>query len=576
MTQLGKYQIIRKIGEGATSEVYLAVDGSLNREVALKLLKPALVTDASAFDRFQKEARVAAVLFHYNIATVYEIGEIEGRYFISMRYIKGKSLDQVLKEEGPQDWGEVLRMTGQLSAALDFAHQRGFLHRDIKPSNIIRGEDGNYVLTDFGLVQAMMNTGLSSHTGAMIGTPAYMAPEVWEGRATTPAADQYALACVIYEMLTGAVLFAGETPPAVMMAHFKPVEFSNAWIKEFPSNVTNSLITALSDKPEERFESIVIFFQTLSVVTGIEKTKEIVEVKSAPPTPWLVGSTRVNLIDREEFIHVPDGEFRMGIETGDEEEEPDPLLAGSSKFNPIDKAELIYIPAGEFLMGSEAGDKDEAPEHSVYLDAFWIYKYVVTNAQFAIFLKDNGNQIEDGMPWFFEGDEYVRIRLLKEGWNIGNDYANCPVVGVTWYGAQAYCEWAGGRLPTEAEWEKAARGMDGRTYPWGEEYPSCSLANYAGCAGTILKVGSFPAGFSPYGAQDMAGNVWEWVADWYDGNYYKVSPKENPKGAGCTRLKVLRGASWLSDVRHLRSSIRGRYDPNTTRKDIGFRCVHFP
>jgi WD40 repeat protein/tRNA A-37 threonylcarbamoyl transferase component Bud32 len=262
--QFGKYRLLEQIGSGAIAEVYRAYDPSLDREVALKLLRPGMVGDAQAFQRFLQEVRGAAKLFHPHIATVLEVGESEGRYYIAMRYIAGKALDKLLEEAGHLTWQETLRLAEQIGAALDYAHGEGFLHGDVKPSNIIRTEKGEYVLTDFGLVKALMASGLTTQAGAILGTPSYIPPEIWLGQEATPQSDQYALACVLYEALTGNVLFSGETPPAVMTRHvLNGAEFEKGWFKDAPAGVETVFLKALAKEPGERYTSLSEFVQAL-------------------------------------------------------------------------------------------------------------------------------------------------------------------------------------------------------------------------------------------------------------------------------------------------------------------------
>lgn len=205
-------------------------------------------------------------------------------------------------------------------------------------------------------------------------------------------------------------------------------------------------------------------------------------------------------------------------------------------------------------MGSEDGDPDEKPRRRVYLDAYYIDKYEVTNALYGKFMQATG-------------------RSAPTLWGANFNGPAQPVVGVSWDDAEAYCKWAGKRLPTEAEWEKAARGTDGRKYPWGEQWDSSRANSSEAKLNKTAPVGSYPAGASPYGAHDMAGNVWEWVADWYDANYYQRAPGSNPKGPDSGQYRVLRGGSWLHVPWLLRSATRFWYVPTGRSYIIGFRCA---
>jgi formylglycine-generating enzyme required for sulfatase activity len=242
---------------------------------------------------------------------------------------------------------------------------------------------------------------------------------------------------------------------------------------------------------------------------------------------------------------------------------------------PMDGAVMVYVPAGEFLMGSNNEDigailaecsdckwvwySIEQPQHKAYLDGFWIDRTEVTNARYR-------KCVEAGAcrePACWDESDY--------------NASDQPVVCVSWYDAQDYAVWVGGRLPTEAEWEKAARGTGGSVYPWGDSPPDCYKTNYKGCAQKPLPVGSHPDGASPYGALDMAGNVWEWVADWYDSDYYSQSPPfRNPTGPEQDGLRVIRGGSLNSSQRLIRCANRDKADPNGRSTGFGFRVVVAP
>lgn len=237
-----------------------------------------------------------------------------------------------------------------------------------------------------------------------------------------------------------------------------------------------------------------------------------------------------------------------------------------------DGASMVLIPSGSFTMGSNDGLPSERPEHSVTLDSYAIDQYEVSLQLYRRFLQEAQH---DAPPtWDDEAAETVGDR---------------PAVGMSWSDATAYCAWAGKRLPTEAEWEKAARGTDGRRYPWGHMQPFVDIANYnrgvwvseaitlggvaGGVEGMSVRHGLKAGGRSPYGLHHMAGNAAEWVADWYDREYYGKSPEKNPTGPASGEKRVLRGGSWADLPAALRVSARFSAEPDFQDRTIGFRCA---
>ncbi len=229
---------------------------------------------------------------------------------------------------------------------------------------------------------------------------------------------------------------------------------------------------------------------------------------------------------------------------------------------PTDGMVMVYVPGGTFQMGSTAGEDDEQPAHAVTLDSFWIDRTEVTNVQYA--------RCDADGPCWSPSSSYSQTRDSYYGDSQFNDY---PVIWVSWHEADTYCGWVGGRLPSEAEWEYAARGPDDRVYPWGNVWPNDTLVNYNSNVGDTTQVGSYPGGSSWVSAMDMAGNVNEWVNDWYVNNYYSTSPQENPTGPDFGDGKVLRGGSYFSGPDLLRSARRFGSDPVYGNHVTGFRCV---
>jgi len=234
--------------------------------------------------------------------------------------------------------------------------------------------------------------------------------------------------------------------------------------------------------------------------------------------------------------------------------------------NEVDDSSAVWIPPGPFMMGSEDEEAwhTEKPVHEVHLDGFYMDIYPVTNAQYARFVEETGHRPPKG-GW---GRNKWKKKEPPEG------FENNPVVFVSWQDAQNYCEWSGRRLPTEAEWEKAARGgFLGKKYPWGDTIDP-TQANYGDEVGRTTPVGSYPP--NGYGLYDMAGNTWEWCADWFEEGYYARSPSENPQGPEEGANKVLKGGSWHRDATSLRCSNHYRNAPKHKVNSIGFRCARDP
>jgi len=625
-----RYKIKSRLGEGGMGEVYLAVDEQNNQKVAVKILARQAATQPGVLDRFRREAVMLRQLEHPNIVKFLDAFDHEGQYVIVMEYMPGGSL-HALMQKGPLSVERARQIALDLCDALIRAHKLNIIHRDIKPDNVLMEKDGTPKLADFGVARLTEGTRMT-RSGTQVGTPYYMAPEAWEGKPLDVQADIWSLGVLLYEMLSGKVPFDGESPLTVMNRVFttdlpdllqirKEVQpgFAKIVTKmlkrdkrerhktmrqvavdlesvEFMTAIDSSLL-----KPK-MLESTPTYLEELTrleqgtVVEWTEPTMhdsaKLTQVKSKQPrqarrhnlsaygfvlailviiiggafflrsqTPQMEPVATENVTTELPVLALTQAEF-IPI-TSSPKVAPTPELGiGSTMVSDRDGMTLVFVPPGEFKMGSLAWSQ---VTHKVYLDAYWIDQTEVTNTMYIKCVTGGGCTSPSDLG-----------SNSKDVYYANSDFGEYPVIFVNWKQAHDYCVWAGRRLPTEAEWEKAARGTDERTYPWGEAI-TCDKANYDNsCVGETTRVASYPIDKSLFGAYDMAGNVTEWVADWFDDKYYESSPSIDPQGPSNGQAKVKRGGSWSSSLYVARSYFRFGVNPSLQANYLGFRCALSP
>ncbi|NSW52999.1 MAG: SUMF1/EgtB/PvdO family nonheme iron enzyme [Anaerolineae bacterium] len=633
---IDRYQVLERRGTGGMAVVYHGYDTRLERDVAIKLIRTENIAQSeyeNMLMRFEREAKAQARFSHPNIVPIYDYGKIDGVPYLVMDFIEGGTLKELVGK--PMALDRVVALTLPVADALDYAHQQHVIHRDVKPSNILMKSPLRPMLTDFGIAK-ILETDLTTLTGSGVGvgTPEYMAPEQWKGK-VYPQTDMYALAVVVYEMLTGTRPYHADTPAAVAIQQATdPLPKPTRQRLDLPKSADDFLLRALAYNPTERFATMEEFkaglynllpssVASVYVVkdssarqedqarnaqndpdfTDLSHNSEAVDIQPSHALPayvqkpanrkkaWLVVLPVLLLVilagalllQGKPFLAAFAGRTSTATITATATSAPATPTVASATPAPMptrtdaptatatipsmlvreqDGMEMVYISAGEFNMGYAGGEEDESYVHPVYLDAYWIDRFEVTNAQYQACVSAGECSLPNRNRSYLRTDYYLSL-----------SYADYPVIHINWHQAAAYCAWAGGRLPTEAEWEKAARGISDRIYPWGDEAPACTLANKGGCVGDTSQVGSFPDGASPYGVMDMAGNVWEWVADWYGADAYSQSMGENPPGPAVGTLRVIRGGSWGDGADQMRVSDRSWSDPDSRWGGSGVRCV---
>lgn len=587
----GRFKLLEPIGQGGFARVWKAYDTKRREMVAVKSLHSQYSDDKTRRDRFFRGSKHMARFHHPGIVRLIEERcEDGGHHFFVMEYLAGGDLQQAVRL-GRISREEGLWIVGEVGAALQYAHEQGVIHRDVKPANVLLDFHGRPKLTDFDLVRAADTTG-GTRTG-MLGTFLYAAPEAMAaaGQASVPA-DVFGLG-----MTALFVIYGADLPPDIL---WEPSEFlARLDVNEATRAV---LERSMARKPAARWASIVDFCEALreaakeimrqpEPVVSLESPTRVGAVKPAakptsaaskpmmaPPPPYLEDRSRMNVIEpaqepsaaeerANEPAPLPPDINRPRLEVLEPTVMAEAYWKMSSTpgelVNERDGSEFVYVPAGEYLLGAEDIDSDSKPVHRVTLSSFWIGKYAVTNAQYSLFLAANPRHPK---PRYWSAKRFNEPQQ--------------PVVGVSWIDAMAYSAWAGLGLPTEAQWEAAARGNDQRRYPWGNEEPAADRAKFGDKfeKGGPALVGSYPRGAGPFGTLDQAGNVWEWCSDRFDaGAYRERDGMHNPYQPGSDRdesvLRVVRGGSWSVPAWRLRAEVRLAFPAVGRVQVFGFRVM---
>ncbi|MFZ4773280.1 MAG: SUMF1/EgtB/PvdO family nonheme iron enzyme [Chlamydiia bacterium] len=581
---LGDYQLKRWLGSGPLGQTYLAEHRFLKKSFALKVLDESLSQDRFFIDRFERGVEQLSHIEGEGFNTYRYVGNHEGSYYVVSDLVlndQGNSqtlLDYLKLLNFQLDFEHVQDLLWQLAKALDTLHQNRFqdqpmAHRGLRFSNILMGKEGKVVITDAGLTGLVTEEKMlpkiykavaeeiphheSKFKNAFLSAFYFFSPEQRHAGHVSFMADQYAFGTLAYYLLQK------KFPEGIFPLPEKLSHLIQACLQFKPQDRPEKLSPYFEQKAplSTPVEAISRVLQTEKAALQVEKGEKMVFHSIDIPQPKLQES----VIARPSYDPDPASKFKVDQNVALFR----PEVKTEVEIAPI-LTQMSIIPNGFYTRGSPTGARDERPQHQVYVASFAIDVHPVTNEQFVRFLEVLGGEKDvNNNDTIHLKDS--RVKRLGGRFVVEPGYAKHPVVGVTWYGATAYAKWVGKRLPTEAEWEIAARGGGSESiYPTGQ-FIERSIANFF--SSDTTPVMSYKE--NSFGLFDLAGNVYEWCHDWYEYNYYEHSIQEsdNPKGPPQGVYRVLRGGCWKSLKDDLRCSHRHRNSPAVSNRTYGFRCT---
>lgn len=549
----GRYRCEEYLG-GEMADVYRARDTELPRDVAIKILKPGKELESEVRNSFLDEAQLASRCAHENIVMTYDKGEYQGSPFIVMEFLKGQGLDKTIREGELGNLKDILRLALQITRAMEYVHGEGIIHRDLKPQNLNVDPNGRLKLVDFGIAKAVDWN--KTQAGWTKGTAFYMAPEQVRGEQVTFRTDIWAFGVLLYEMICGGRRpFVGPSIETLWAAIVNATpDYKVLAVCGAPDSLQGVIKRCLEKKPENRYEGF----------SAVRKALEAILDNEVSEKTWMWRTTAMPLLDKVSQPNmvrwVLGGALGLAVLcTGllvahlahDKTSGALPPKKTLEKKLSLPTGDMVLVDGGPALLGKD--------NHRVDVKPFYIDKTEVSNREYGEFLKAKG---------------------LRKPKDFPDDKPDFPVVNVTLYEAKEFAKWAGKRLPTDEEWEKAARGSKGQQYPWGNE-PKPQFANVLDnpsmTTHEMMSVNAFPEGASPYGALNLCGNVWEWV----DGD-------EKPTADNLVKMQKSLDRSLTMDEPYYR--IRGGYyylqeiamtetatfPARLASPRIGFRCAKSP